>query len=90
MEYLVSARPVITTRINGITADYDPHFFYVQDESPQGWALAIDGVMQKPEEELSAWGREAQAFVLQNKNWDIQGGRLCDFAQRVLDGKAEA
>ncbi len=83
MEYLLSGRPVLTTRINGITADYDPYFHYVDDESPEGWAAAIDGLLGGDAAALDERGAAGRAFVLLEKNWDAHGQRLVAFLQQL-------
>lgn len=87
MEYLLSGRPVLTTRISGITADYDEHFWYVRDESPEGWAAAIDGLLGRDAVLLDAFGAEGRQFVLREKNWDVQARKLYGFLQSLAQAQ---
>ena len=83
LEYMLSGRPVITTRLAGITPDYYPHLFLLDDETPEGLAALIQRVCEMPAAELDAFGRAAREFVLRNKSWKRQGERVLELVRRV-------
>lgn len=88
-EYMLSGRPVITTRLAGITPDYHPHLYLLDEETPQGLARKIEEVCDRPAQELSAKGRGAREFVLENKTWQQQGQRVYSFVSRIAAKGAE-
>lgn len=78
-EYMFSARPVITTASPGIPAEYHEFVYLLRDETPEGLACLIRDVCSKPSAELDEFGRRARTFMLQTKNWTIQGRRVYEF-----------
>jgi glycosyltransferase involved in cell wall biosynthesis len=83
LEYMLSARPVITTSLPGIPSDYSGHLYLATDETPRGLAARIRDVCSRPDEELTAFGGEAKRFVLTNKTWRRQGERVFEFVSRL-------
>jgi glycosyltransferase involved in cell wall biosynthesis len=79
LEYMLSARPVITTPLPGIPSDYSRHLFLATDETSQGLATTICDVCSRPDEELGAFGDAARTFVLTKKTWRRQGERVFEF-----------
>lgn len=79
LEYLASGRPTITTALPGIPEEYYPYVFVVRDETPEGLALAIQGVCEKTQAELTEFGKNARDFVLGEKSWTRQGVRIHEF-----------
>jgi glycosyltransferase involved in cell wall biosynthesis len=77
--YMFSGRPVITTASPGIPDEYHEFVYLLRDETPEGLAHLIREVCSKPSTEIDEFGRRARVFVLQNKNWTIQGRRVYEF-----------
>lgn len=86
MEYLASGRPVLTTRLPGIPPEYEPYLAFVADESPHGFADAIDRLLGMGDDALARVGDAGRKFVLENKNWDRQAARLSDFVSGITGG----
>ena len=78
-EYMMSGRPVITTRLPGIPETYYPHLYLLDPESPEGLAALIDEVCHSPAEQLDSLGASAREFVVTNKSWLMQARRVADF-----------
>lgn len=78
-EYMLSGRPVITTKLNGLSADFLENLYVTESDTPQGMAKEIDKVMSLPEKELSDKAQAAFSFVVDNMTWDKQWGRISDF-----------
>lgn len=87
MEYMLSGRPVITTRLAGITPDYHPHLFLLDDETPEGLTALIRKVCTMPANERDDFGRSARHFVLQNKSWIRQGQRISEFIRNLQENR---
>jgi glycosyltransferase involved in cell wall biosynthesis len=81
LEYMLSGRPVITTRLAGISDDYFPHLFILEPDTPQALAHLIERVCSMPEADIEAFGRNARQFVLRDKSWAHQGERVFAFLQ---------
>lgn len=79
LEYLSSGRPVITTDLPGLPAEYREHVFVLTDETPPGLGRLIREVCSRPPAELAELGERARRFVLEQKNWERQGSRVYRF-----------
>lgn len=80
LEYMVSGTPVITTKLNGITNDYLPHLFIVENETPECLATTIKYVFSIDPTQLRKFGEEAMNFIINNKNWYLQCKRIHEFS----------
>lgn len=78
-EYMLSATPVLTTKINGLTEEYLQHLYFTKDDSPVGLAEAINAVLRESETVLREKGAEAQKFVRQAKTWEKQCEKIHQF-----------
>lgn len=81
MEYMLSATPVLTTKLPGIPNDYDEHLFYINNESAEGIAESIIRCKRMNPSYLKTKGKDAQLFVLQNKNCRKQINNVMDALQ---------
>lgn len=78
-EYMLSGRPVITTALSGIPKEDFDFVYVLSDETPEGLASLLTDVCARPAFELGEFGSRAQEFILQTKNWSIQGRRVYEF-----------
>ena len=83
-EYLMSSRPVMTTKLNGFSKDYDSLLFWTED-SPEKLAETINDIAQKTDEELCAIGENAKAYLLKNKTWEVNAKKVYDFLQKTFE-----
>lgn len=82
MEYMASGTPLLTTRLPGIPDDYAPYVFYFDEETKEGFINKLGEVLAMTDEELHAFGLNAQAFVLHQKNNIAQAGRILNLIQQ--------
>lgn len=76
MEYMISGKPVVMYKLDGIPDEYDEYLFYVNNEDHvQGLKQAIDNVLHSYEDALLR-AKDAKEFVLNNKNAIIQSGKI--------------
>ncbi|HUM89598.1 MAG TPA: glycosyltransferase, partial [Prolixibacteraceae bacterium] len=78
-EYMLSGRPVITTALPGIPKDYFDFVYTLSEETPEGLARLLRYVCAKPAFELAEFGSRAREFILQTRNWSIQGRSVYEF-----------
>ena len=72
MEYMSTGTPTLTTRIPGIPKDYMPHLYFIDEETPQGVARALEEVLSHTDEELFEKGAAAREFILTTRNNVVQ------------------
>ena len=76
MEYLVSGKPVIMYKLDGIPDEYDPFLYYIAGNSPRDIANKIVEVIEKTQAELDECGDRARQFVMRNKNHIVQARKI--------------
>lgn len=72
MEYLASGTPTLTTRLPGIPDDYNDKFYFIGDESVEGFKFALENCLNKDNEELRNFGNRGKDFVNSEKNYKKQ------------------
>lgn len=82
MEYMLSGRPVLMYKLDGIPAEYDDYLYYVTGDSIDNLKEAIETIISKPEDELRNFGNKAKSFVTDRKNNVIQASRLIDMMKK--------
>ncbi|MDP9194191.1 MAG: glycosyltransferase [Acidobacteriota bacterium] len=85
LEYMASGTPVISTAHADFDAGYREHLFILEDETPPALAHLIERVFAVTSAERGAFGIRAREFVLEKKNWTVQGRRLSAFLGEVLE-----
>ena len=76
MEYLMSGKPVIMYKLDGIPDEYDPFLYYITGNSPRDIANKIIEVAGKSQAELDVCGNRARQFVMKNKNHIVQARKI--------------
>ena len=76
IEYLYTGIPVLTTRIKSIPADYEEHFFYIDDESVTGIQDALLNIIQLPEKIRLQKAHRAAIFIKNNASEEAIGNKL--------------
>ncbi len=79
IEYLVSATPLITTKLPAITEEYNEHLFFFEDESVSGMAKVLNDCLNMSKEELEDKGRKAKEFILNKLNNKLIAKSIIDF-----------
>lgn len=83
IEYMVSGRPVISTRLPGIPEDYFSFLFILDEESPKALSDLLMRLYSMPSKDLNDFGAKAKTFVLENKNEYCQGRKIYDFLKKL-------
>ena len=78
MEYMLSGKPVLMYKLEGIPDEYDRYLNYFTANDAEGMAIDILSLLSKPEEERYGFGLEAKQFILDNKNMKIQCQKIVD------------
>lgn len=85
LEYMASGTPVLTTRLSGIPADYEPHVYWIDDDSVEGVQAAIENVLSAAPASRRAKGLAAADFARSTRSTAAQGRRLVDFLTAITD-----
>ncbi len=78
-EYLMSERPVMTTRLNGFSKDYDELLYWIEGETPEDIANCINKINDETPETLLSRAKAAREYLLKNKTWEINAKKIHKF-----------
>lgn len=82
MEYMISGKPVIMYKLDGIPNEYDEYLYYFDGTTPENIATKILEVCEQDEQDLILFGQKAKKFVIDNKNQIIQAEKIIDMLSR--------
>ena len=83
MEYMSSGTPVLTTKLLGMTKDYYEYVYCFKDETVEGMSETLKTILEKDDEQLLEKGKEAQHFVIMQKNNLIQARKILALVNNV-------
>lgn len=78
-EYLMSERPVMTTRLNGFSKDYDEILYWIEGESPENIAQCVNKINGESSEVLLNRAKAAKQYLLKNKTWEMNAKKIHEF-----------
>ena len=78
-EYLMSERPVMTTRLNGFSRDYDELLYWIEGQTPEDIARCIDLIDGETPERLLEKAKNAKEYLLKHKTWKINAEKIHGF-----------
>lgn len=79
MEFMVSATPLLTTKLPGMPEEYNKYVYLFDDETVLGMSKTLENLLYKSDEEIRSFGKKAQHFVLECKSNKIQAKRIINF-----------
>ena len=82
-EYLMSGTPVLTTRLNGFSKEYEGKLFFAEDNKPETLAYWIEWIAKMDVMQLRNMAAEAEKFVREEKNWKKQTDKIMAFIDRL-------
>lgn len=82
VEYMLSGTPVLTTKLNGIPAEYYP-FLLTADYSVNSVIASLEMIFNGFD--LTTFGEKARSFILNNKNSFRVAGSIVDFLKTQLN-----
>ncbi|CAA7603149.1 Glycosyl transferases group 1 [Acididesulfobacillus acetoxydans] len=83
MEYMLSGRPVLMYKLEGMPDEYDPCLYYIGGNQPSDVANSIVEICKKPKAELDEFGRKAREFVIEKRNCAVQGKRIIELIETI-------
>jgi len=82
MEYLLSGKPVIMYRLDGIPEEYYNFIYTIERYDVESIAQTILSVCEKSEIELLEFGIKARKFIIENKNSIIQTKKIIEMMKK--------
>ena len=84
IEFMSTGRPLLTTKLPGMPVEYYPFVYLFESETLDGYKVTLKNVLEKGYDELEKKGKEAQQWVLENKNNVIQTKRIVELYQLTI------
>ena len=78
-EYLLSATPVLTTKLNGYGVEYRKYMFFSESDSPDSLAKAISDIRATSMLSLKQKADDAKTFIIEEKSWRYQCKKIAEF-----------
>lgn len=85
-EYLMSGTPVLSTRLNGFSEEYEGKLFFAESNSSDELAKWIDRIAGMEETELKQVAEAAERFVREERNWPRQVEKMLNFIDHSQNG----
>ena len=79
LECMASGTPVLTTRVGGMPTEYYDYFCFIEDETPEGIARAMETAFALSPEKRTELGQRAKEFAARDKNYKEMTRKLLDF-----------
>jgi glycosyltransferase involved in cell wall biosynthesis len=83
MEYLASGTPVLMYKLSCLPNEYYNYLYFFDEYGIQGMSDKIIEICNKPPKELSDFGMAAQKFILDEKNPEVQCGKIYLMLQKL-------
>ncbi len=78
-EYMLSACPVLSFRVDGIPDEYYDYIIEMENTSPECVAASMTSALRMSSDDRETVGKRAREFVLTNKNNTVQVKKILDF-----------
>lgn len=83
MEYMASGTPTLMYRLPGMPEEYEPYVALFKNSSDEEMTRVMEEWLNKPQEELDAFGAKAREFIINNKTADKQVARFMNFIKET-------
>lgn len=83
LEYMASATPLLTTRLQGIPLEYFEYCLGFDDETEDGIASKLESIVSGSHHQLEDLGKKAKKFVMENKNCIVQTKKIIELIKKI-------
>ena len=87
IEYMLSGTPLLTTELSGIPEEYFKYLFHIEDNKVELISKKMEEILELSNEELTDFGRDAQKFIIENKNSKSQIKKILSFFSELSSKK---
>lgn len=83
IEYMSSGTPLLSAKLLGIPNEYYKYIYTIDGDSTDDLVDSLNKILKIPQSELHKKGREAQKFIIENKNNIIQTKRILNLISNI-------
>ncbi|KKK38895.1 hypothetical protein WQ57_05970 [Mesobacillus campisalis] len=87
MEYLLTGKPVVAYKLDGIPNEYDKFFYYVKDNSLDSLSGKIVEVLNLSEDYRLNLGIQAREFVIAEKNFNNASEKIIRMINKKIENR---
>lgn len=87
LEYMVSGTPVLSSRLEGIPAEYWNYIFCFEENTEDSLGKALRKILDLPPQALKEKGIAAREFALREKNNMVQSAKILEFCRELQTGE---
>lgn len=84
LECMASGTPLLTTKLAGMPKEYYPYVYLIEEESKEGFEIALKTLFSKSSQELYHFGMISKKFVLDHKNNVTQATKFYSFLKQFV------
>ena len=77
-EYLMSGKPVIMYKLQGIPDDYSAYINYISAKTPEEMGKELENIFNLNYENLKKVAQNGREYILNNKNQNIQASKILE------------
>lgn len=85
IEYMLSGRPVIMNKLEGIPEEYYEYINWFDGEDPESMVKTIMRLCSYDKQNLDIIGEKARDFILECKNETIQAKKMINMIKKLID-----
>lgn len=85
IEYMLSGRPVIMNKLEGIPEEYNEYLNWFDSEDPESMAKSIIRLCNHDKQKLDIMGERAKDFILDNKNETVQAKKMLKMINKLIN-----
>ena len=75
----MSGRPVMSTRLNGFSNEYDDLIYWIDDCSVMGFSSLINELATMDDSVMAQKAASARSFMMKYKTWKNNADKVYDF-----------
>lgn len=83
VEYILSGRPVLTTRVKSIPNEYEEFLFFIDEETPQGISKSIHDFFSIDSNLVKEKTLNGVSYIKENQNWKIISNEFLTFLEII-------
>lgn len=86
-EYLYSGTPFVTTRLEGVPAEYSEYLYETEDNQPKSIAKVINQILASDKNSMNEYGKKTREFI-EKKKPDVQAKKMGMFLENLMNERS--
>lgn len=87
-ECLATGRPLLAAPMGHLVSEFGDYVYVLEERTPEALAEKIRAIKATPVSERADLGRRAQAFIRENRTWEVNVHRIVSYLKTSVLGKS--